>query len=147
MKLYVCYGTFGTPARHACAKAHRALLDAGHSPAVVKTYGCFSTDPLWPGRRTVEHLTGNYKVPTLVLDDGTVIDESSNIAAWAQRNPGQTTDPAELRAPPAKRQAPASTETTALPFDESSPDTTASDSSPRKRACPTVTGERQTEVP
>jgi len=86
MKLCVCYGTFGTPASHPCAKAHRALLDAGHSPEVVKTFGCFRTDPLWPGRRTVKHLTGNYKVPTLVLDDGTLIDESDNIVSWAESN-------------------------------------------------------------
>jgi hypothetical protein len=26
-------------------------------------------------------------VPTLVLDDGTVVDESANIAAWAAANP------------------------------------------------------------
>jgi len=86
MKLYVCYGTFAGPERHPCAKAHRALLDAGHNPEVVRTYGCFGTDPLWPGRRTVKHLTGNYKVPTLVLDDDTVIDESGAIVAWAKSN-------------------------------------------------------------
>src|SRR5207244_1178982 len=30
-------------------------------------------DPLFAGRRRVKRLTGSYKVPTLVLDDGTVI--------------------------------------------------------------------------
>jgi len=87
MKLYVCYGTFGPAERHACARAHRALVAAGHAPEVVRTYGCFHTDPLWSGRRTVQQLTGNYKVPTLVLDDGTVVDESGNIVAWAEANP------------------------------------------------------------
>jgi len=86
MKLYVCYGTFAGPERHPCAKAHQALLAAGHRPEVSRTYGCFGTDPLWPGRRNVKQLTGNYKVPTLVLDDGTVIDESNKIAAWAKDN-------------------------------------------------------------
>jgi Glutathione S-transferase, N-terminal domain len=31
-------------------------------------------------------MTGNYKVPTLVLDDGTIVDGSQNIIDWAQAN-------------------------------------------------------------
>src|SRR5436189_1708842 len=88
MKLFVCYGTF-SPQRHPCGKAYEALADAGYAPEVVKTYGCYRTDPLFAGRRRVKHLTGNYKVPTLVLDDGAVIDESQNIVAWAKANPAQ----------------------------------------------------------
>ena len=84
MKLYVCYGTFRRPEHHACAKAYDALVEAGHAPEVERTYGCFRSDPLWPGRRRVKQLTGNYKVPTLVLDDGRVIDGSERIIAWAK---------------------------------------------------------------
>lgn len=40
-------------------------------------------DPAFPSRRHVHKLTGNYKVPTLVLDDGTVIDGTENIVQWA----------------------------------------------------------------
>jgi hypothetical protein len=86
MRLYVCYGTFGTAERHACARAYKALEAAGYSPEVRKTYGCYGTDRLFKGRRAVKRLTGNFKVPTLVLDDGTVIDDSKNIAAWAAAN-------------------------------------------------------------
>lgn len=86
MRLYVCYGTFGGD-RHACARAYDALLAAGHKPEVIKTYGCYGTDRFFSGRRAVKDLTGNYKVPTLVLDDETVIDESKKIAAWAAANP------------------------------------------------------------
>jgi glutathione S-transferase len=89
MKLYVCYGTFGPAKRHPCAKAHAALMAAGHRPEVVRTYGCFGTDRFCRGRRKVNELTGNYKVPALALDDGTVIDESSNIVAWAEANPAE----------------------------------------------------------
>jgi hypothetical protein len=71
---------------HPCAKAHRALCAAGYIPQVIKTYGCFGTDRLFAGRRA-QRLTGNYKVPTLILDDGTVIDDSSRIVAWAEANP------------------------------------------------------------
>lgn len=45
------------------------------------------TDRFFSGRREIKRLTGNYKVPTLVLDDGTVIDDSKNIVAWAAANP------------------------------------------------------------
>ena len=86
MRLYVCWGTFA-PQGHPCGKAYAALTAAGHDPEVVKTYGCFRTDPLFPGRRQVKELTGNYKVPTLVLDDGTVVDGSEKIAGWAGEHP------------------------------------------------------------
>jgi hypothetical protein len=86
MDLYVCYGTFGPGARHPCGKAHKALTAAGHRPKVVKTYGCYGTDKFFSGRRRIKDLTGNYKVPTLVLDDGAIIDGSENIVAWAAAN-------------------------------------------------------------
>ena len=89
MRLYVCYGTFGPADRHACARAHKALRAAGYEPEVARTFGCYGTDRLFRGRREVRRLTGNYKVPTLVLDDRTVIDGSGAIAAWAAANPGR----------------------------------------------------------
>ena len=85
MKLYVCYGTFGPATRHPCAKAHDALVKAGHEPEVIRTYGCYGTDRLFAGRREIKRLTGNYKVPTLILDDGTIIDSSDAIVDWARR--------------------------------------------------------------
>ena len=39
------------------------------------------------GRRAIKRLTGNYKVPTLFLDDGTIIDGTKRIVAWAAANP------------------------------------------------------------
>jgi Glutathione S-transferase, N-terminal domain len=87
MDLYVCYGTFGPAKQHPCAKAYRALTIAGYQPRVIRTYGCYGTDRFFPGRRAIKTLTGNYKVPTLVLDDGTVIDDSENIATWATQHP------------------------------------------------------------
>jgi hypothetical protein len=92
MKLYICWGTFQSPrpGGHPCRNAYRALKDAGHDPEVVNTYGL----GLLPhflnntqGRREVEKLTGNRWVPTLVLDDETVIDGSHEIVAWAQSHP------------------------------------------------------------
>jgi glutaredoxin len=84
--LHVCYGTFGTADRHPCKKAYEALRDAGHEPRVVRTGGCYRTDPIWPRRRAIKRVTGSYQVPTLFLDDGTIIDGSSSIVAWAVAN-------------------------------------------------------------
>jgi hypothetical protein len=55
--------------------------------ATSQESGCYGTDRFFPGRRAIKHLTGNYKVPTLVLDDGTVIDDFANIATWAAQHP------------------------------------------------------------
>src|SRR6266487_3015097 len=93
MELYVCYGTFGPAERHACARAYRALAAAGHQPKVVRTYGCYGTDRFFRGRRAIKRLTSSYKVPTLMLDDGSVVDESQNIVAWAEANPADRSHP------------------------------------------------------
>ena len=95
MKLYICWGTFPAPWRpggHPCRNAYKALKDAGYDPEVVKSYG-FAPLPealnRTRGRREVQELTGNRWVPTLVLDDGTVIDDSRAIVDWARENPAQ----------------------------------------------------------
>lgn len=97
MKLYVCWGTFPVPwprsgaswkpRHHPCKVAHDALKGAGYSPEVVKVYGFRQLPDLTPGRREVRRLTGDSLVPVLVLDDGEVIESSTNIAEWARNNP------------------------------------------------------------
>jgi hypothetical protein len=93
VELHVCYGTFGTLERHPCKRAHAALRDAGYDPQIVRTGGCYRTDPLWKGRRKIKRLTGSYMVPTLCLDDGTIIDGSASIVAWASANPRSSQAP------------------------------------------------------
>jgi hypothetical protein len=93
VKLYVCYGTFPTPrpGGHPCMNAHRALRDAGHDPEIVRSYG-FGPLPdalNGPRRAEVKQLTGSNWVPVLVLDDGTAINESKDIVAWAKANPAR----------------------------------------------------------
>lgn len=92
MKLYVCYGLFKSPrpGGHPCRNAHEALREAGYDPKVVKSYGLGILPKAFnmtKGRQEVERLTGSRMVPTLVLDDGTVIDGSPEIAAWAKAHP------------------------------------------------------------
>jgi hypothetical protein len=92
MRLFVCWGTFKTPrpGGHPCANAHRALKDAGHDPELVLSYGLAPLPGIFnrtSGRRRVQELTGNRWVPTLLLDDDTVIDGSHEIMDWARANP------------------------------------------------------------
>jgi hypothetical protein len=92
VKLYVCYGTFGSPrpGGHPCANAYHALKEAGHDPEVVKSYGWgLLPDFMNPtrGRREVKQLTGSTTVPVLVTDDGEVVAESKEIVAWAKAHP------------------------------------------------------------
>ncbi len=93
MKLYVCYGTWKPaprPGGHPCGNAYHALRDAGHQPEVIRSYGLGYLPEVFnqtPGRREVKRLTGSSMVPALVLDDGTVVHGSQEIAAWAAANP------------------------------------------------------------
>lgn len=93
MKLYVCWSTWATPrpGGHPCANAFNALRDAGHDPEVVKVKGLGIGPKLFQvkttGREEVERLSGSPVVPVLVTDDGEVIGESKEIAAWAEANP------------------------------------------------------------
>jgi hypothetical protein len=92
MKLYVCWGLFGSPrpGGHPCKNAHDALKEAGHEPQVVKAYGLGLLPDLLnptPGRREVKRLTGNTWVPALVTDDDEIVQGSREIAAWARENP------------------------------------------------------------
>lgn len=95
MKLYICYGLFRSPrpGGHPCRNAHTALVQAGYEPEVVKSYGAgLLPDALnvTAGRREVKRLTGNTWVPLLVIDDGTWIHGSHEIADWARAHPAST---------------------------------------------------------
>ncbi len=92
MKLYVCWGTFPSPrpGGHPCRNAHNALVEAGHSPQLVKSYGLgILPDALnqTAGRKRAKELTGDSWVPVLELDDGTAVSGSEKIVDWARANP------------------------------------------------------------
>ena len=93
MKLYICWGTFGSPrpGGHPCANAYHALKDAGYEPEVQKVHGLGVGPKLFQhkteGRKEVEQLTGSPTVPVLVTDSGEVISDSKEIVAWAQEHP------------------------------------------------------------
>jgi hypothetical protein len=93
MKLYVCYGTWKPaprPGGHPCGRAFHSLRKAGHDPEVIKTHGLGmlgSALNQTEGRKYVKERTGNPWVPMLELEDGSVIQGSYEIEAWAQAHP------------------------------------------------------------
>ena len=94
MKLFICWGLFGTPGSgHPCRNAHDALRAAGHDPEVVRCFG-WGLLPSWfnrtAGRREVRRLTGSDWVPALVTEDGEVVQGSDAIAEWARRSRAST---------------------------------------------------------
>jgi hypothetical protein len=94
MKLYVCWDTrtshpvFG---KHPCGIAHKALVEAGHDPEVIKARGWAALPDLFNssrGRKEVRDLGGgNDEVPALALDDGGFIQGTREIKEWARANP------------------------------------------------------------
>jgi hypothetical protein len=92
MKLYVCYGTFGSPrpGGHPCGNAYKALREAGHDPEVIRSYGLGPLPGIFNrtrGRQEVKKLTGSYMVPVLVTDDDEVVADSKKIVEWARAHP------------------------------------------------------------
>jgi hypothetical protein len=94
VKLYVCYGTWrkAGPRIHPCGVAYEALNDAGYVLEVVRSFGLGPLPGIFnmtSGRREVKRLTGNYWVPVMVGDDGTVVQGSKRIADWARVHPAR----------------------------------------------------------
>jgi len=76
---------------HPCAKAGRALKDAGHDFKVKTAGGYRGAFWTWGSRSEdraeVKRLSGTNEVPILVLDDGEVLSGSGAIARWAKQHP------------------------------------------------------------
>jgi glutathione S-transferase len=94
MRLYVCYGFLKDvvhtprPGGHPCAKALRALREAGHDPEVVAVGGLGIPPLNRLGRRDeVAEVSGQRMVPVLVTDDGQAVNESKRIIDWARAHP------------------------------------------------------------
>ena len=92
MKVYVCWTAAPKMLthEHPCGMAHKAVVDAGYNPEVVKAYGWVKLPGFFnntEGRRRAKELTGSEQVPVLELDDGTAIAGSKEIIEWARNNP------------------------------------------------------------
>ena len=98
MKLFVCYGTWKPaprPGGHPCGVAYHALKDAGYDPKIIRAYGSGLLPGIFnrtPGRKEVKELVGNYWVPVMVTEDGTIIQGSKEIVGWAKAHPAPAVD-------------------------------------------------------
>jgi hypothetical protein len=85
LTLYVCHIDEGGPPPHACKRVQRALRSTGHDFEKIIAgrgipFGLFTT-----GRRPqMKQLSGQEKLPVLQLPDGTTVNGSANIIAWAR---------------------------------------------------------------
>jgi glutathione S-transferase len=89
--LYVCpIGTAGAPL-HPCARATRALDEAGHRYELRTVDGGTLKPWTWHRREReraeIRRLSGQLAVPILVLDDDQVVTGSGDIARWARDHP------------------------------------------------------------
>ncbi len=92
LTLLVCHIDDGGPPPHACKRAQRALRAAGHDfDKVIAArgipFGLFTS-----GRRPeLKQLSGQEKLPVLQLADGSTINGSAKIIAWARTHaPAET---------------------------------------------------------
>ena len=85
--LYVCHIDDGGPPPHACRRAQRALRDAGHDFEKIvygkgHLFGLFTK-----GRRPeLKEMSGQEQLPVLKLPDGSTVNGSAAVIAWARAN-------------------------------------------------------------
>lgn len=91
MILYTCaggkHGASGPLVKHPCGVAAKALDEGGHEYE-VEVVGGFKNLPFSRrGKRDhIVKLTGQEDVPVLLADDGTVVQGSQRIVAWAREH-------------------------------------------------------------
>jgi len=89
MTLYTCgQTTHGAAAGHPCARAARALDQAGHRYELEPVGGYKLLPWTRRGQRgKIRELSGQEDVPVLVLDGGEVVAGTRSIIDWAKSNP------------------------------------------------------------
>ncbi len=87
LTLFVCHIDDGGPPPHACKRAQRALRTGGHDFDKIIAgkgipFGLFTTGK----RPELKEISGQEKLPVLRFEDGSTINGSANIIAWARSN-------------------------------------------------------------
>lgn len=83
--LYVCHGDRGGPRVHPCRRVQEAMVKAGIEYEKVLAGHGNPLPFLRKGTRDrLKQETGDTKLPTLKLADGTVIKHSRSILAWVR---------------------------------------------------------------
>ena len=81
--LYVCHGDDGGPRVHPCRRVQEALRSAGIDyDKVIAAHGSPLPFLRKGSREQLREETGDTKLPTLKLADGTVITHGKSILAW-----------------------------------------------------------------
>jgi glutathione S-transferase len=81
--LYVCHGDDEGPRMHPCRKVQEAMREAGiEYEKVIAAHGHPIPFLRKGSREELREATGDTKLPTLKLPDGTVIKHSKAILAW-----------------------------------------------------------------
>jgi glutathione S-transferase len=81
--LYVCHGDDGGPRMHPCRRVQEAMRSAGIDyDKVVAAHGNPFPFMRKGSREQLRADTGDTKLPTLKLADGTVLTHSKAISAW-----------------------------------------------------------------
>lgn len=87
--LYVCHGDTKGGSLHPCSKVQKAL-DAKGIAYEKKIGGRGNPIPFLrkDDRQEVQAATGGTNLPSMKLEDGTVLKDSKAILAWVGRQPG-----------------------------------------------------------
>lgn len=86
--LYVCHGDDGGPRMHPCRRVQEAMRAKGLAyEKVVAAHGSPLPFLRKGSREELQQATGEKKLPTLKLPDGTVITHSRAILAWVEQQP------------------------------------------------------------
>ena len=97
--LYVCHGDTGGPKFHPCRRVQEALQEAGIDYNRVVAANGNPIPFLRKGSRDeLRAVTGDDKLPTLMLPDGTVLTHSRAILTWIAEQPRAATGTATATA-------------------------------------------------
>jgi glutathione S-transferase len=86
--LYVCHGDDGGPRVHPCRRVQEALRAKGIAyEKVIAAHGSPIPFLRKGSREELRAATGDTKLPTLKLADGTVLSHSRDILRWVAAQP------------------------------------------------------------
>ena len=86
--LFVCHGDDGGPRIHPCRRVQEALRAAGiEYDKVIAAHGNPIPFLRKGSREELRAATGDTKLPTLKLADGTVLSHSRDILRWVAAQP------------------------------------------------------------
>lgn len=86
--LYVCHGDASGPRVHPCRRVQEAMRAKGiEYEKVVAAHGSPIPFLRKGSREELQAATGDTKLPTLKLPDGTVLTHTKTIMSWVKQQP------------------------------------------------------------